>query len=100
MPTMPLVSVAEDQSLHRYPSDTGPGGHARWHVALLAGRQEVAPLHGHLDLLELHGPARDRGCQDSARTLPSTRSAISAAALPPASALSSIPPRWSRVRSA
>ena len=43
-------------------------------------RQALAPLHGLLDLLELHRPAGDRRGAASARTRPSTRSATSAAA--------------------
>ena len=33
-------------------------------LALLARRQEALPLHGHLDLRQLHGAAGDRGRQD------------------------------------
>src|SRR2546422_3896721 len=32
--------LAQDQSVHRHPCDAGPGCHARWHLALLARREE------------------------------------------------------------
>src|SRR5262250_881924 len=32
MSAMPVVSVAQDQSVHRHPCDAGPGSHARWHL--------------------------------------------------------------------
>ena len=95
MPAMPVMSVAQDQSMHRHPCNAGPGCHARWHLALLARREEIAPLHGHVHFLEFHGAARDRRRQDFAKTPRSTRSATSAAASRPASAPSSTPPRWS-----
>ena len=65
MPAMPVVPVAQDQSVHRHSRDPGPGRHAGRHLALLARRQEAAPLHGHFDVCEFHGAARDRGRQDS-----------------------------------
>ncbi len=49
-------------------------------------RQDDPPLHGLLDLRQLHGAARRSRWRRSARTRPSTRSATSAAASPPASA--------------
>ena len=67
MPAMPVMSVAQDQSMHRHPCNAGPGCHARWHLALLARREEIAPLHGHVHFLEFHGAARDRRRQDSRR---------------------------------
>ena len=42
----------------------GQGADAGRHLALLARRQEAAPLHGLLDLRQLHRAARDRGGQD------------------------------------
>ena len=39
----------------------GPGRDAGRHLALLARRQEAAPLHGLLDLREFHRAAGDRG---------------------------------------
>ena len=65
MPAVSVLPVAQDEPVHRHPRDPGPGRHARRHLALLARRQEAAPLHGHLDLRELHRAARDRGRQDS-----------------------------------
>src|SRR5262249_49293027 len=65
MPAMPVVSVAQDQFVHRHPCDAGPGRDARRHLALLVRRQEAAPLHGHVHILELHRAAGDRGRQDS-----------------------------------
>src|SRR5215813_8953654 len=67
MPAMPVMSVAQDQSVHRHPCNAGSGCHARWHLALLARREEIAPLHGHVHFLEFHGAARDRRRQDSRR---------------------------------
>ena len=81
------------QPLHRHPLHPGPGRDAGRHQPLLLRRRRDLPLHGLLDLLELHRAARDRGQRRSARTPPSTRSATSAAASPPASARSSTPPR-------
>jgi Zn-dependent alcohol dehydrogenase len=43
---MPVVSVAQDQSVHRHPCDAGPGRHARWYLALLVRRQEVGTAFG------------------------------------------------------
>ena len=53
-----------------------PDGTSRFSL----GGKKLLPLHGHLDLLQLHRAAGDRGGQESARTRPSTRSATSAAA--------------------
>ncbi len=67
MPRLQNLPVAALEPLHRHPRDAGPGPHARPDHALLlrAGRrpwpQRHLPLHGLLDLLELHGPAGDRG---------------------------------------
>ena len=62
----------QDQPLHRDPRDPGQGPDARRHQPLqLQGRDDL-PLHGLLDLLELHRPARDRGRRRSARTRRST----------------------------
>ena len=64
MPRVPVLPVAQDQSLHGDPRNAGAGRHARRHLALLARRQEAAPLHGHLDLREFHRAAGDRGRED------------------------------------
>ena len=93
MPRMPFLPVAQDQSLHRDPRHPGPGPDAGRHLALLDRQGQDLPLHGLLDLLELHRAARDRARQGQSRTRRSTRSATSAAASPPASARSSTPPR-------
>ena len=61
MPAMPVLPVAQDQSLHRDPRHPGPGPDARRHLAVLARRQADPPLHGHLDLRQLHRAAGDRG---------------------------------------
>ena len=61
MPAVPVLPVAQDQSLHRDPRHPGPGPDARRHLALLARRQADPPLHGHLDVCELHRAAGDRG---------------------------------------
>ena len=58
---MPVLPVAQDQSLHRDPRHPGPGPDARRHLALLDRRQTDPSLHGHLDLRELHRAAGDRG---------------------------------------
>ena len=95
---VPLVPVAQDQPLHRDPRHAGPGPDAGRHLALLARRQEAAPLHGLLDLRELHRAARDRGRESPRGRARSTRSATSAAASPPASARCSTPRRSSPAR--
>ena len=63
MPRVPVLPQPQDQPLHRDPRDPGPGADARRHLALLAGWQADPPLHGLLDLLELHRAAGDRGGQ-------------------------------------
>ena len=42
-------------------STQGTRTHARCHVALLDRRQAAVPLHGHVDVFELHRRAGDRG---------------------------------------
>ena len=61
MPAVPVMPVAQDQSLHRDPRHAGARRDAGRHLALLARRQEAAPLHGLLDVRELHRAAGDRG---------------------------------------
>ena len=65
MPTMPVVPFAQDQSVHCNPRNAGAGPDAGRHLALLARRQEAAPLHGYLHVRELHRAARDRGREGS-----------------------------------
>ena len=65
MPRVPLLPLAQDQSVHRHPRHPGTGRDAGRHLALLPQRQEAAPLHGHLDVLEFHGAARDRRRQSA-----------------------------------
>jgi len=48
------VPVAQDEPLHRHPRDAREGSHARRHQPLLARRSAPPPLHGLLDLRELH----------------------------------------------
>ena len=63
VPAVPVLPVAEDQPLHRDPRHAGQGPDAGRHLALLVERQADPPLHGLLDLRELHRAARDRGRQ-------------------------------------
>ena len=86
MPPVQVVPVAQDQPLHGDPRHAGPGRDAGRHEPLLDRRREDPPLHGLLDVLELHGAARRSRSRRSARTRRSTRSATSAAASRPASA--------------
>ena len=64
MPAVRVLPQPEDQSLPGDPGDPGSGPDARRDLAVLAERHQDLPLHGHLDLRQLHGPARDRGRQD------------------------------------
>ena len=76
----PSLPVAEDQPLHRDPGDAGPGADARRQLALRHDRRRAdPPLHGLLDLLETSPCCPRSRSPRSARTRPSTRSAISAA---------------------
>ena len=77
---MPVLPVAQDQSVHRHPRHPGPGPDAGRHLALLDRQGQDLPLHGLLDLLQLHRAAGDRAWPRSIPTRPSTRSATSAAA--------------------
>ena len=86
MPPVPVVPVAQDQSLHRDPRHPGAGRDAGRDLAVLARQGQDLPLYGLLDLLELHRPAGDRGRQSRSRPRRSTRSATSAAASRRASA--------------
>ena len=61
MPAVPVLPVAQDQSLHRDPRHAGPGPDAGRHLALLDRRQACSSLHGHVDIRELHRAAGDRG---------------------------------------
>ena len=54
----------QDQPLPGDPRDPGPGPDAGRHARASAGRREDLPLHGHLDLRQLHRAAGDRGGQD------------------------------------
>ena len=56
--------VGQDQPVHRDPRDAGQGADARRHDALQLQGPADLPLHGLLDLLELHRAARDRGGED------------------------------------
>ena len=59
-----ILPVAQDQPLHGDPRDAGQGRDARRHQPLLDRRQAGAPLHGLLDLLQLHRAAGDRAGED------------------------------------
>ena len=65
--SVPVLPVAQDQSLHGDPRHPGPGPDARRHQPLLDRQGQDLPLHGLLDLLELHRAARDRGGQGQSR---------------------------------
>ena len=62
------------------PRHAGSGRDAGRHLALLARRQEAAPLHGHVHVLPTTRCCRRSRWRKSARTRRSTRSATSAAA--------------------
>ena len=64
MPPVQILHLRQDQSVHRDPRDPGQGRDARRHQPLLARARQAAPLHGHLDLRELHRAAGDRGGED------------------------------------
>ena len=64
MPAVQVVPVAQDQPLHGDPRDAGQGRDARRHQPLLARRQAAPPLHGLLDVRELHRAAGDRARED------------------------------------
>ncbi len=51
----------QDQPVHRDPRHPGQGRDARRHQPLPPRRRDDPPLYGLLDLLQLHGDARDRG---------------------------------------
>ena len=86
MPAVPVLPVAQDQSLHRDPRHAGPGPDAGRHLALLAATARRCTTTW------APRPSRTTPCcrrsrwRKSARTRRSTRSATSAAASPPASA--------------
>ncbi len=67
MPDLPVMSVAQDQSVHRHPRDAGPRRHAGRHLALLARWQETPSLYGLLDLRQFHRAAGDRGGENPRR---------------------------------
>ena len=96
MPAVPVLPVAQDQSLHRDPRHAGPGRDARRHLALLARRQARSTTTWAARRSRISPCCRRSRWRKSARTRRSTRSATSAAASPPASARSSTPPRSSQ----
>ena len=57
----------QDQPLHGDPRDPGQGADARRDQPVLLQGPDRLPLHGLLDLLELHGAAGDRGGEDPHR---------------------------------
>ena len=60
MPAMQNVPVTPLQSLHIDPRHPGPRPDAGQHLALLVFGKRSLPLHGLLDVLELHRAAGDR----------------------------------------
>ena len=64
VPAVRVLPEPQDQSVPGDPRDAGPGPDAGRHQPLLDRRQEAPPLHGHVDLRELHGAAGDRGRED------------------------------------
>ena len=98
MPRVPLVPVAQDQSLHRDPFDAGPGRDAGRHVALLDRRQDGSTTTWAARPSRISPCCRRSRSRRSARTRPSTRSATSAAASRPGSARSSTPRRSRKAR--
>ena len=64
MPAVQKLPEPEDQSLHRDPRHPGQGRDAGRHLALQPQGQADLPLHGLLDVFELHRAAGDRGGED------------------------------------
>ena len=67
VPPVRLLPVRSHESLPGDPGHPGSGAHAGRVVAVLPGGHHPLPLHGDVDLLELHRPARDRGGEDPPR---------------------------------
>ncbi len=67
MPQLPVVPVAQDQSVHRHPRHPGPGRDAGRHLAVFHRRQEDPSLYGLLDLRQFHRAAGDRGGENPRR---------------------------------
>ncbi len=67
MPRLPVLPVAQDQSVHRHPRHPGPRRDAGRHVALLDRGRKNPPLYGLLHLRQFHGAAGDRGRKDPRR---------------------------------
>ena len=63
MPAVQNLPVAPLQPLHRHPRHAGQGRDAGRHVAFPLRRRCRVPLHGLLDLLQLHRAAGDRAGQ-------------------------------------
>ena len=62
----PLPQPAHEP-LRRHPRPAGPRLPARRHRALLARRRAASPFHGHVDVLRVHGHARDRAREGEPR---------------------------------
>src|SRR5262249_35229941 len=58
------LSDAQGKLVTGDPAAAGQGPDAGRHQPLSARRQAAAPLHGLLDLRQLHGAAGDCGCED------------------------------------
>jgi S-(hydroxymethyl)glutathione dehydrogenase/alcohol dehydrogenase len=61
MPAMPVMPVAQDQSVHRDPRHARSGPDAGRHLALFDRRQACSSLHGHIDIRQLHRVAGNSG---------------------------------------
>ena len=67
MPPVQILPVAQDQPVPGDPLDPGPRPDAGRDQPLLARRQAAVPLHGHLDVLELHRGAGNRAGENPRR---------------------------------
>ena len=88
-----VLQVRQDEPVRGDSRDAGQGLDARRHEPLLEEQEADPAFHGHVDVLRVHGAARDRASRRSARRRRSRRCACSAAASPPASAPCSTRPR-------
>ncbi len=78
-----VLQVGQDEPLRGDSRDAGQGPDARRHEPLLEEQEADLALHGHVDVLRVHGAARDRAREDRARRRRSRRCACSAAASRP-----------------
>ena len=59
-----VLQVRQDEPLRRDPRHAGQGPDARRHEPLLEEQEADPALHGHVDVLRVHGLARDRARED------------------------------------